>query len=242
MKQIQTLHAKNYRIVQDQDFFCFGIDAVLLANYAKVFPGEKVMDLCTGNAIIPLLLHAKEPSLKIHALEVQKVIYDFARESIELNGLEESISVINEDLKNTFSRYEKNSFDAVTVNPPYMINEAGKGNGNNCKTIARHEILCTLDDVVAAASGLLHSKGRLYLIHKPFRLAEIFSTLQKHKLEPKAMQLVYPTSDKEPSMVLIEAVKGARSRIKIAPPLITYGPDGAYTSEIKKIYEEQANY
>lgn len=239
MKQIQTLHAKNYRIVQDQDFFCFGIDAVLLADYAKVQPDEKVMDLCTGNAIIPLLLHAKEPSLELHCMEVQKVIFDFAKESIELNSLEDKISVINEDLKNAFLHFEKNSFDVVTVNPPYMIDDAGKGNANDCKTIARHEILCTLEDVVSAASGLLHSKGRLYMIHKPFRLAEIFSTLQKHKLEPKNMRLVYPSIDKEPSMVLIEAVKGARSRIKIAPPLITYGPDGAYTEEIKKIYENQ---
>lgn len=237
MKQIQTLHAKNYSIVQDQDYFCFGIDAVLLANYAKASPKEKVMDLCTGNAIIPLLLNAKEPSLDIYAMEVQRIIFDFAKESVELNGLTEKIHVINDDLKNAFVHFEKNTFDVVTVNPPYMIDDAGKGNSNDCKTIARHEILCTLDDVIAAASGLLHSKGRLYMIHKPFRLAEIFSTLQKHKLEPKAMQLVYPSINKEPTMVLIEAVKGARSRIKIAPPLITYGADGNYTEEIKRIYK-----
>ena len=174
MKQIQTLHAKNYSIVQDQDYFCFGIDAVLLANYAKASPKEKVMDLCTGNAIIPLLLNAKEPSLDIYAMEVQKIIFDFAKESVELNGLTEKIHVINDDLKNAFVHFEKNTFDVVTVNPPYMIDDAGKGNGNDCKTIARHEILCTLDDVIAAASGLLHSKGRLYMIHKPFRLAEMY--------------------------------------------------------------------
>lgn len=241
MKTIQTLHTKNWKIVQDSDFFCFGIDAVLLADYAKIRKNEKVMDLCTGNAIVPLLLCAREPSLKISCMEVQNVIADFAKESVELNGLNDRITVLNEDLKNTFDHFEKNSFDVVTVNPPYMTQDAGKGNGNDVKTIARHEVLCTLDDVLKAAGGLLHSDGRLYMIHKPFRLAEIFATMQKYKLEPKSMRLVYPTLNDEPSMVLIEAVKGGKSRIKIAPPLITYGEDGKYTKEIEEIYERQRN-
>lgn len=236
MKTVQTLHVNNWKIVQDPDFFCFGIDAVLLSSFAKTRKNEKVMDLCTGNAIVPLLLSASNPTLNITCMEVQKTIADFADETIKLNNLSQNITLINDNLNNAFNHFEKNTFDAVTVNPPYMIETHGKENINDTKTIARHEILCTLDDVVRISSGLLHSQGRLYMIHKPFRLAEIFNCMQKYKLEPKSMQLVYPKINDEPTMVLIEAVKGAKSRIKIFPPLITYGPDGKYTKEIEMIY------
>lgn len=235
-ERIDTLKVSGYKVIQEEKRFCFGIDAVLLADFAKVRNGNKVCDLGTGTGIIPILLAAKNPSLKIDALEIQNESCDMAKRSVVLNELEDRINIVEGDIKTASVYFEKNTYDAVTSNPPYMIAEHGEGNGNDEKTIARHEVLCTLDDVVRSASELLKSQGHFYMIHKPFRLAEIISVMMKYKLEPKRMRLCYPYVDKEPTMVLIEGVKCAKSRITVEPPLIVYEKTGGYTQEIQEIY------
>ncbi|MCQ2573812.1 MAG: tRNA1(Val) (adenine(37)-N6)-methyltransferase [Treponema sp.] len=235
-ERIDTLKVSGYKVIQEEKRFCFGIDAVLLSDFSKTKKNERVCDLGTGTGIIPILLAAKNPSLKIDALEIQNESVDMAKRSVELNNLQSIINIVEGDIKQASSYFEKNVYDVVTTNPPYMIAEHGEGNGNDEKTIARHEVLCTLDDVVRSASELLKSQGRFYMIHKPFRLAEIMAVMMKYKLEPKRMRLCFPYVDKEPTMVLIEGVKCAKSRITVESPLIVYEKSGGYTKEVQEIY------
>ncbi len=235
-ERIDDLQRNHYRIIQNEAKFCFGMDAVLLSGYAKVKKGETVLDLGTGTGIIPLLLCAKTEASHLTALEIQEESADMARRSVALNGLSEKISIVTGDIKEATKIFGKATFDVVTSNPPYMTEQHGLKNPDMPKAIARHEILCSLEDVVREASGVLKPNGRFYMVHRPFRLAEIFEQLKKYKLEPKAMQLVYPYVDKEPNMVLIECLKGGKPRIKIAPPLIVYKEAGVYTQEIYDIY------
>ncbi len=235
-ERIDTLKTSGFKVIQEEKRFCFGIDAVLLADFARTRKKEKCCDFGTGTGIIPLLLSAKNSSLHIDALEIQTESADMAQRSVKLNALENRINVVEGDIKIASEIFEKNSYDVVTSNPPYMIAEHGEGNGNDEKTIARHEVLCTLEDVVRSASELLKSQGRFYMIHKPFRLAEIMSVMMKYKLEPKRMRLCYPYVDKEPTMVLIEGVKCAKSRITVESPLIVYEKSGGYTKEVQEIY------
>lgn len=235
-ERVDTLKVSGYKIIQEEKRFCFGIDAVLLSDFAKIRRNEKACDLGTGTGIIPFLLVAKNESLKIDALEIQSESADMAKRSVLLNELETRINIVEGDIKKASCIFEKNTYDVVTSNPPYMIAEHGEGNGNDEKTIARHEILCNLEDVVRSASELLKSQGRFYMIHKPFRLAEIISVMMKYKLEPKRMRLCYPYVDKEPTMVLVEGVKCAKSRITVEAPLIVYEKSGGYTKEVQEIY------
>ena len=235
-ERVDDLQRNHYRIIQNEAKFCFGMDAVLLSGYAKVKKGETVLDLGTGTGIIPLLLCAKTEASHLTALEIQEESADMARRSVTLNGLSDKISVVTGDIKEATKIFGKATFDVVTSNPPYMTEQHGLQNPDMPKAIARHEILCSLEDVVREASGVLKPNGRFYMVHRPFRLAEIFEQLKKYKLEPKAMQLVYPYMDKEPNMVLIECLKGGKPRIKIAPPLIVYKEPGVYTQEIYDIY------
>lgn len=235
-ERVDTLKVSGFKVIQEEKRFCFGIDAYLLSDFAVTRKNEKICDLGTGTGIIPFLLAAKNPTVHIDALEIQSESCDMAKRSVLLNELETRINVVEGDIKTASSYFEKNTYDVVTSNPPYMIAEHGEGNGNDEKTIARHEVLCTLDDVVRSASELLKSQGRFYMIHKPFRLAEIMSVMMKYKLEPKRMRLCYPYVDKEPTMVLIEGVKCAKSRITVESPLIVYEKAGGYTQEIQEIY------
>lgn len=240
MEQIDTLKNSGYSIIQDKEKFMFGIDAVLLADYATVRKNEKIFDLCTGNGIVPLLMHGKSKKINPYftAIEIQKDSAEMAKKSVEMNGLENQIKIVHGDLKNVGSIFKRHSFDVVTCNPPYMLNEHGKQNPNEYKRIARHEILCNLNDVISAAEYLLKPNGRFYMIHRPFRLVEIFSALTKFKLEPKKMRLVQPFLQKEPNMVLIEAKKNASSRLAVEKPLVVYEKPGLYTQEILQIYEK----
>ena len=235
-ERIDDLQRNQYRIIQNEAKFCFGMDAVLLSGYAKVKKGEIVLDLGTGTGIIPLLLSAKTEASHFTALEIQEESADMARRSVILNGLSEKITVVTGDIKEATQIFGKAVFDVVTSNPPYMNNQHGLKNPDMPKAIARHEVLCSLEDVVREASAVLKPNGRFYMVHRPFRLAEIFEKLKKYKLEPKSMQLVYPYVDKEPNMVLIECLKGGKPMIKIAPPLIVYKEPGVYTQEIYDIY------
>ncbi len=236
---IQTDTLKNgYKIIQDTERFQFGIDAILLADFAcaGLKSGETIIDLGTGTGIIPLLMAGKLEKVSFTGLEVQEASAEMAARSVVLNGLEERIKIVHGDLCDAESLFPRHSFNVVTCNPPYMIDEHGRGNALDAKTIARHEVLCTLEDVVAAADSLLATHGRFFMIHRPFRLPEIFSALEKHNMEMKRMRLIQPFADKEPNMVLIEARKNAKRRLTIEPPLIVRNDDGEYTTEIQQIY------
>lgn len=235
-ERIDDLHIRGYQIIQRKDRFCFGMDAVLLSDFVQTKQEECLLDLGTGTGIIPILLEAKQKGSSFQALEIQKESADMARRSVKLNGLEQKIQIVDGDIKEASSIFKPSSFDAITCNPPYMTYQHGIANPTMPKAIARHEILCTLDDVIREASKLVKPNGSFYLIHRPFRLAEIIGKLLEYHLEPKRMRLVYPYVDKEPNMVMIEAVRGGKSMIKIEPPLIVYREKGNYTDEIGRIY------
>lgn len=235
-ERIDDLQRNGYRIIQDPGRFCFGMDAVLLSGFVTVRPGAKVIDLGTGTGIIPILLEAKTEASHLVGLEIQEESADMAIRSVKLNHLEDKISIVTGDIKEADQLFEAASFDVVTSNPPYMIGRHGLTNDSDAKSIARHEVLCTLEDVVSQAARLLKPGGSFFMVHRPFRLAEIMITLSKYKLEPKRMQLVYPYVDKEPNMVLIQAVRGGKPRMTVEKPLIVYKEPGVYTDEIYDVY------
>ena len=235
-ERLDDLHRNGYRIIQNERLFCFGIDAVLLSGFANVKDGGRCLDLGTGTGIIPILMEAKTRGSYYAGLEISKTSAGMAARSVALNGLEHKIEIIQGDIKEAGELFAPASFDTVTSNPPYMIGRHGLVNSDMEKASARHEILCTLDDVVKAAACLLQPGGHFYMVHRPFRLAEIICTMTRYKLEPKRMRLVYPYVDKEPNMVLIEGVRGGRPRMTVEPPLIVYAKPGVHTKEILEIY------
>lgn len=225
-----------YWIYQSVKDFCYGIDAVLLSDFAKVKPEERVLDMGTGTGIIPILLKAKTQGRHFTGLEIQEKSVQLAKRSVAYNHLEQDIDIVQGDIKEAAEIFGAASFHVVTSNPPYMTGKHGLTNDNEAKAVARHEILCNLEDVVSQAAKILMPRGRFYMVHRPFRLAEIMGMLMKYRLEPKRMRLVYPFTDKEPNMVLIEALKGGRPRITVEKPLIVYNKDGTYSQEIRDIY------
>lgn len=235
-ERIDELQRNGYRIIQNPGRFCFGMDAVLLSGFATARKGEQVLDLGTGTGIIPILMEAKTPADHLTGLELQEDSADMARRSVELNQLSGKIDIITGDIKEADTYFTSASFDVITCNPPYMIDHHGLINHDSPKAIARHELKCTLEDVVKSASLLLKTGGHFYLVHRPFRLAEIIVTLTKYKLEPKRMRLVYPFVDKEPNMVLLEAVKGGKPRMTVESPLIVFQEPGVYMPEITELY------
>lgn len=235
-ERLDDLHRNNYKIIQNTKKFCFGMDAVLLSGFCKVLPGENVLDLGTGTGIIPILLEAKTKGRHFTGLEIQEESADMARRSVAINKLEDKIDIVVGDIKEAAAKFGRASFDVVTSNPPYMNNSHGLVNPSEAKAIARHELLCSLDDVIREAAAVLKPNGRFYLVHRPFRLVEIINTLSKYKLEAKRMKFVHPYIEKEPNMVLIECLKGAKSMVKIEAPLIVYKEDHVYTDEIYDIY------
>lgn len=235
-ERLDELHRNGYYIIQNPDWFCFGMDAVLLSGFAGAKPGDLAVDLGTGNGIIPILLEAKTQASHITGLEIQPENVDMARRSVALNHLEEKITIIQGDIKDASKIFGASSFHVVTTNPPYMTGNHGLTNENPAKAVARHEILCTLEDVVRESAKLLVPGGRFYMVHRPFRLAEIFCTMSRYGIEPKRMRLVHPFVDKEPNMVLVEGLRGGRPRITVERPLIVYEKPGVYTAEIYDIY------
>ncbi|MBQ9304259.1 tRNA1(Val) (adenine(37)-N6)-methyltransferase [Butyrivibrio sp.] len=235
-ERLDDLQRNGYRIIQDPDKFCFGMDAVLLSGFASAPDGGRVLDLGTGTGIIPILMAAKTGAKELVGLEIQPESAEMANRSVILNDLEEKVKIVEGDIKEAGELFEAASFDVVTSNPPYMIGGHGLQNPDGPKAIARHEVLCDLEDVVKAASRCLKPGGKFYMVHRPFRLAEIMVVMNRYKLEPKRMRLVYPFIDKEPSMVLIEGARGGKSRITVEPPLIIYESQHKYTKEIYDIY------
>lgn len=226
-----------FYVIQNPEKFCFGMDAVLLSGFANIRQNETVLDMGTGTGIIPILLKSRGKGEHLTGLEIQQECADMAERSVKYNSLESDIEIVCGDIKEAADIFGAASFHVVTSNPPYMIGQHGLQNPYMAKAIARHEVLCTLEDVVSQAAAVLKDRGRFYMVHRPFRLAEIFQVLMKYKLEPKRMQLVHPYIDREPNMVLIEARKGGNSRITVERPLIVYDKPGVYTKDILEIYE-----
>lgn len=235
-ERIDDLERNGYKIIQHKEKFCFGMDAVLLSGFATVKKGENVLDLGTGTGIIPILLEAKTEGRQFTGLEIQEESADMAARSVHLNNLQDKVKIVQGDIKEASKIFGKGSFDVVTSNPPYMNDMHGIKNPDMPKAIARHEVLCTLEDVVREAAYSLKPSGRMYMVHRPHRLIEIVEVLKKYKLEPKRIKFVHPFVDKEANMVLIEALKGGKSMVKIEKPIIVYKEQNVYTDEIYDIY------
>lgn len=264
-ERIDDLQRNGLRILQDPARFCFGMDAVLLSAYVQMKKARRGLDLGTGNGIIPILLSDRTDCAQLTGLEIQPASADLAARSVALNGLEDRITIVRGDLREADRLFPAASFDFITCNPPYRKMGSGKVSGTPApetggrareqrpktdpgpggdaaaaepdpRAIARHEILCTFDDVVRTAAKLLRPGGHLYLVHRPLRLAEIMTKLCARGLEPKRMRLVCPHVDEAPNLVLLDCVRGGASELRVEPPLIVYGRDGAYTPELRKIY------
>ena len=235
-ERIDDLQLKSCRIIQKRDGFCFGMDAVLLSDFAHIKAGSRVVDLCTGTGIIPILLAAKYEVSHVEGLEFFPEYVEMASRSVKMNGQDNLITLKQGDVKKVKEYYPASCADYVTCNPPYMTESHGLINPDYQKAAARHELLCTFADVADAAQWIVRPGGHFILVHRPFRLAEIIHELRIRKLEPKRMCLVYPYIDKEPNMVLLDCVRGGRQRMTVEPPLIVYNKDGSYTKELLSKY------
>ena len=235
-ERIDELQRNGYRIIQNPERFCFGMDAVLLSGFARAKKQERCLDLGCGNGIIPILMEAKTEGKHFTGLEIQPESADMAKRSVALNGLQDRIDIVEGDIKDASKIFGASSFHVVTTNPPYMTAQHGLTNVYEAKTIARHEVLCNLEDIIRESARLLMPGGRFYMVHRPFRLAEIISLMVQYRMDPKRMRLVYPYVDREPNMVLIEGLRGGKSRMTVEKPLIVYKEPGKYTDEIYDVY------
>lgn len=235
-ERIDDLQINGRRIIQSPDRFCFGMDAVLLSGFAKVKKGESVLDLGTGTGILPILLDAKTEGGHFIGLEIQPESADMARRSVILNNRQDKIDIVTGDIKNALNIFGMASFDVIVTNPPYMNQNHGITNPESPKAIARHELLCSLEDVIRQTRSLLKVNGRMYMVHRPFRLPDIMELMNECGIEPKKMRFVHPYVDREPSMVLIEGVRGGNRRLTVEKPLVIYDGPGEYSEEIKRDY------
>lgn len=232
-ENVEDLGLKGYRVIQNKDGFCFGSDAVLLSRFARPKKNARVLDLCTGTGIIPVLMWGLYELSEICAVEIVPEVADMASRTMELNGLSENIRVICDDLKNAPEVYGKRSFDVVTCNPPYMNVGGGLVNPKEKLALARHEIACTLDDVVRVSKAVLKPCGKIFMVHRADRLCDVFSAFRKYKIEPKRLRVVYPSSSKEASLVLIEGAEGGKAQLRVEPPLFMYDDDGNYIQSLR---------
>ena len=225
-ERLDDLQIGGLELIQEPEKFCFGVDAVFLSDFVRVRPGESVLDLGTGNGIIPVLLSAKTEARHITGLEIQADTAEMARRSVAHNHLEDRIDIVTGDIKEAAELFRPAFFDVITTNPPYMLADHGIRNPDDAKAVARHEILCTLDDILRESMRLMQDKSRFYMIHRPFRLTEIMIKMHEYKIEPKRIRFIHPYIDKEPTMVLIEGVRGAKPRVTVEPPLIIFDRHG----------------
>ncbi len=233
-ERLDNLNFSNYKIIQDPQKFCFGLDSVLLANFVRAKKNDTIIDLGCGNGVICILLAAKLNVKKIIGLEIQNECVDLARRNLLLNNLQDKIEIIHGDVKNIGQNY-KNKFDVVVTNPPYL--NSGAINKNMAKAIARHEILCNITDVISNAATVLKNGGKFFMVHRPQRLTDIFYFMRKFNLEPKTLQIVHSFINLPSQLILIEGVKNSKSMLKILPPLIIYDDNKNYTRQLKEIYE-----
>ena len=236
-ERLDDLQRNGYKLIQNTKIFCFGMDAVLLCAFTRVEKGEEVLDLGTGNGVIPILLKGRTEGKHFTGLEIQDVNVNLARRSVQYNRIEDDVLIVQGDIKEASKIFGGASFDVVTTNPPYMNENHGLRNPESHKAIARHEILCTLEDVIREGTKVLKPGGRFNMIHRPHRLVEIIDLMKKYKVEPKRIRMVHPFADKEANMVLIEGIRGAKPMVKIEPPLVIYESAGVYTEEVKNLYQ-----
>ena len=235
-ERLDDLERSDLRIIQDPSKFCFGMDAVLLSGFARVKPGENVLDIGTGTGIIPLLLSAKTQGRHFTGIEIQPDMADMAARSVAYNHLEERIDIVCADVRKAGELWAQGTWDVITCNPPYMNEKSGLHNPDDALAIARHEICCTLEDILRASSEMLRSRGRIYMVHRPHRLIDIIDLMRRYRLEPKTMQMVHPFIDKEANMVMIEAVKEGGAYLHALSPIVVYESQGVYTPQIREIY------
>ena len=233
---VDDLQLKGLKIIQKRNGFKFGVDAVLLSDFAKIKNKDKIVDLCTGTGIIPFLLIGKYNPSEIVGVEIQQEMVDISNRSAELNDVCEKIRFVNIDLKNQNDIKALGRFDVVTVNPPYKLNNSGIINPSDNIAIARHEIACNIDDVINATRILLKDNGRMYMVHRPDRLIDILVTMRKHRIEPKRIRMIHPNPSKAPNIVLIEGQRDGGSFLKWDPPLYVYDNNGKFSDQINKIY------
>lgn len=239
-ERIDDLEFKGLKIIQNEKGFCFGIDSILLSDYAKSIRNNSVvMDIGTGTGIISLLLCKKTNLKKIYGIEIQKDVAEMANRSIKLNNLEDKFEIINKDIKSINEEFENNTFDAIVTNPPYKKINTGVLSNEEKQLISRHEIKCTLEDIIKTSYKLLKSKGEFYMVHRAERLVDIMYLLRKYKLEPKNIRFVHSKENEKPKLILVKCVKNANEFLKIDNPLIIYNEDGTYTDEILKIYSKK---
>lgn len=233
---LEDLQLSDLRIIQKKDGFRFGIDAVLLSDFAKDFRADQLLDMCTGSGVIPILLSAKTKTPKIFGLEIQEDVFEMAKRSVELNGLSDRVFIDKGDLKDGYKIYGKRRFSIVTCNPPYMPVGTAVTNELDTKIIARHEVLCTLEDVIKSASELLKQHGHFLMVHKPTRLADILCLMREYGIEPKRIRFVHKKADAEPSLVLVDGAYKGGCELRILPPLYLYDENGEETEELRRIY------
>ena len=233
---VDDLQLNGLKIIQKNDSFRFGIDAVLLSYFAKVKKSHNAVDLCTGTGIVPILLYGKYAPNKIVGIEIQEEMSEMAGRSVQINEIEDKVEIITKDLKDIEYLKSLGRFDILTVNPPYKLNSSGILNPSDKVAIARHEIMCTLEDVIIAARTLLKDNGRMFMVHRPERLADIFTIMRKYKIEPKRVQMVHPNTKKPPNIVLVEGQRDGGSFLKWEKPLFVYNDEGGFTEDINKIY------
>ena len=239
-ERIDDLEYKGLKIIQNKEGFCFGIDSVLLSDFAKNIKKDSVVvDIGTVTGIISILLSKKAEIKKIYGIEIQEEVADMAKRSVKLNDLQDKIQIINKNIKNIFEEIEPNKIDAIVTNPPYMKLNTGAKNEEIKKLISRHEVECNLEDIIKISYKLLKSKGEFYMVHRAERIVDILYNLRKYKLEPKEIRFIHSKVGKEPNLVLIKAVKDAGEHLIIDSPLVVYNNDGTYTDEILKIYNKK---
>jgi len=261
MERIDDLQINNLKLIQNSDHFCFGVDAVLLTHFAATSKGRApyhIADLCCGNGIIPVLLTAKTEAHYIIGVEIQEEVAALAKRNIELNNLGERVEIICEDLRTLvgatahgrprdvegdvpYINFVPGSFDIVTCNPPYKEADGGLKNSADTLTIARHEVKCTLEDIISVSAKLLREQGRLCMVHRPERLVDMFTLMRQYRLEPKRLRMVHPSPNKTANLVLVEAAKYGKPKLFLDPPLYVYNENGEYSDEINEIYERGRN-
>ena len=236
------VYFKKLKIVQNKNYFNFSLDSVLLPNFAQINKNTKnILDLCTGNAVIPIILSTKiQENTNLIGVEIQKEVYDLAIESLKINNLEDKIKIINIDAKKLPEIYETDTFDLITCNPPYFkFKEESITNENEIKTIARHEKYITLEDIIKISKKLLKNNASLCIVHRTERLLDIISLMKENNIEPKRIRLIYPKKDSESNLVLIDGHKNGKTGLKILPPLYVHNDDGSYTDEVLKIFGKE---